>query len=349
MTVRQIPQPCDVIATRALDRGSADNLHGVVLVARRGEPPQSAATDLSNVVPFARPRRQDATVAFPLPAVSEDDRSLPLAAKLGIVGVLTCMAASLMLHGALLAMFWQEPKPMASIGIEVMTVDIIVGGTTAAGIAKDNGEQETQPVLASEQRAEDEPVADESRVATVMPLDVPVAAVETAPEEQRPELEAAVVESTASTEAIEKPPEQTEQPRPPVQTVQQAPERKRTAAPTEKKSVQKKQVASVTPTDAASGVGRGRSDRSSNYPGIVRAHLVRYKQSPNGARGNGVATVAFTLDGSGRVTSVRLVSGSGVAAFDQEAVAMARRASPFPPPDDGKGKNFTIPVRFEVR
>ncbi len=146
MTVRQIPQPSDVIATRAHDRASADNLQGVVLVARRGEPPQSAATDLSNVVPFARPRRQDATVAFPLPAVSEDERSLPLAAKLGIVGGLACIAASLMLHGALLAMFWQEPKPMASIGIEVMTVDIIVGGTTAAGIASDAGEQETQPV-----------------------------------------------------------------------------------------------------------------------------------------------------------------------------------------------------------
>ncbi len=92
-----------------------------------------------------------------------------------------------------------------------------------------------------------------------------------------------MVESPASTEAIEKPPEQIEQPRPQVQTEQRAPERKRTAAPTEKKSVQKKQVAAVTPTDAASGVGRGRSDRSSNYPGIVRAHLARYKQYPNGA------------------------------------------------------------------
>lgn len=349
MTLRQIPQPSDVIASRTHDRGGADNLHGVVLIARRGEPPQCAATDLSNVVPFARPRRQEAPVAFPLPAVSEDERSLPLAAKLGIVGGLACIAVSLMLHGALLAMFWQEPKPMASIGMEVMTVEITVGGTTAAGVAPTAGEQETQPVVPSEQRVEDEPVADESRVATVMPQEVPVAAVETAPEEQRPETEAAVVESPALAEPTEKPPEQTEQPRPQVQTVQQAPERKRTAAPTEKKAVQKKQVAAATPTDAASGVGRGRSDNSTNYNGIVAAHLARYKQYPSSARSagaQGVATVSFTIDGLGRLTSARVVGSSGIAAFDQEAVAMVRRASPFPPPKDGKVHDYTIPVRF---
>ncbi len=59
--------------------------------------------------------------------------------------------------------------------------------------------------------------------------------------------------------------------------------------------------------------------------------------------------MSFTIDSRGRVTSVRLASGSGIAAFDQEAVAMARRASPFPPPDDGMVRNFTIPVRFNVR
>jgi len=28
---------------------------------------------------------------------------------------------------------------------------------------------------------------------------------------------------------------------------------------------------------------------------------------------------------------------------------MARRASPFPAPPDGKGRNFTVPVRFNLR
>jgi protein TonB len=59
--------------------------------------------------------------------------------------------------------------------------------------------------------------------------------------------------------------------------------------------------------------------------------------------------VSFSIDGGGRVTAARLAGGSGNPAIDQEVVAMARRASPFPPPPDGKGRNFTVPVRFNLR
>ena len=101
---------------------------------------------------------------------------------------------------------------------------------------------------------------------------------------------------------------------------------------------------------AASAVGR--SDNSANYNGIVAAHLARYKQYPAAARSagaQGVATVSFSIDGGGRVTSARLAGSSGNPAIDQEVVAMARRASPFPAPPDGKGRNFTVPVRFNLR
>ena len=365
MTVRQLPQPSDVVAKRAQDRDNADNLHGAALVARRDEPVQSASTDLSNVVPFGRPRRQSTTIVFPLPAVSENDRSLPLAAKLGIVGSLACIAGSLMLHSALLAIFWQEPKPMASIGIEVMTVEITLGATTAAGLAPTPGEQEALAVAPSEQPPQDQPVTEQSRATTVMPQEVPVASVETTPEVKREEAppevqtvepqppETAVTESAASTQLAERPPERTEQPRPKqVTAAQTAPERKRIAAPTDKKTTQKKQHAAATPSTAASGIGRGRSDNSANYNGMVAAHLARYKQYPAAARSagtQGLATVSFTIDGSGRVTAARLARGSGNAAIDQEVVAMARRASPFPAPPDGRGRNFTVPVRFNLR
>lgn len=367
MTVKQLPQPSEVVATRAHDRDNVDNLHGVVLVARRDEPMQSAATDLSNIVPFARPRRQAAApVAFPLPAVSEDDRSLPLAAKLGIVAGLACIAVSLILHGGLLAIFWHAPKPMASIGIEVMTVEITLGATTAAGLAPTPGEQEALAVAPSEQPTQDEPVPEQSRAATVMPQEVPVAAVETAPEVKREEApaetqtvepqaqtaEMAVTETASVTRQDETPPEHTEQPRPQVTTAQTAPERKRIAAPTDKKTTQKKQHAAATPTTAASGIGRGRSDNSANYNGTVAAHLARYKQYPASARSSGaqgIATVSFSIDGGGRVTSARLARGSGNPAIDQEVVAMVRRASPFPAPPDGRARNFTVPVRFNLR
>jgi TonB family protein len=259
--------------------------HDIVLVARRDAPSQSAATDLSNVVPFARRRAVD--VDFPLASVTAADRPARSAPDLGGFWRCALLAGSLVLHGLLLLMFWQEARPLASIGVESMSVEITLGASHAAGLAPQSGEQEA--VETTEQQA---PVT-----------------------EQKP---------------------------------QQEDERTRTDAPIEKKIEQKEQVAAA-PTDSASGVGRGRSDATSNYGGMVAAHLQRYKRYPAAARNaksRGVATVSFTIDESGRVTSVGLAQTSGVGAFDQEVVAMVRRASPFPRPPDRRSRDFTVPVRF---
>ncbi len=253
---------------------------------------------------------------------------------------------------------------MASIGIEVMTVEITLGATTAAGLAPTPSEQEAQAAAPSEERPEEEPTTEQSRVATVMPQEVPVAAQETAPElkpqetppeaqpdELKPQEQQATL-AEAAAQPTEKPAEQTQPTRPQVRAVQKAPERKRIAAPTDKNAAQKKQRAAAVASDAASGIGRGRSDNSANYNGTVAAHLARYKQYPAAARSagsQGVATVSFAIDGGGRVTSARLAGSSGNPAIDQEVVAMARRASPFPAPPDGRGRNFTVPVRFNLR
>ena len=83
-------------------------------------------------------------------------------------------------------------------------------------------------------------------------------------------------------------------------------------------------------------------------PRILRA-TSSTRPAARSAGSQGVATVSFSIDGGGRVTSARLAGGSGNPAIDQEVVAMARRASPFPAPPDGKGRNFTVPVRFNLR
>jgi protein TonB len=62
-----------------------------------------------------------------------------------------------------------------------------------------------------------------------------------------------------------------------------------------------------------------------------------------------VATISFGIDGGGRVTSVRIVRGTGVASLDQEAQAMPHRASPFPAPPGGRPMTFTVPVSFLMR
>jgi TonB family protein len=54
------------------------------------------------------------------------------------------------------------------------------------------------------------------------------------------------------------------------------------------------------------------------------------------------------LDGSGRVTSSSVVRSTGAAILDQELAAMARRASPFPPPPGGRAVSFTVPIGFRL-
>jgi protein TonB len=267
-------------------------------------------------------------------------------------------------HGALLAAAWQEPAPMASIGVEVMTIEITLGATTAAGLAPTPGESEAQPVAPAEVSKADEEVAQQSKLATVLPQEVPVAAQEAAPElkpqEPQPVEPQVTISETARVEVPtppveDKPPEpvtpEIQKPLPPVQTQQRAPEPRRVAAPTAKKSSQK-QRAAAAPSNPASGVGRGRSDSMANYNGMGAAHLARPKRYPADAQragSPGAASVSFSIDGGGRVTSVRLARGSGTPSIDQEVVAMVRRASPFPAPPDGRGKSFTVPVRFNIR
>ena len=348
-----------MVAPRAQDQGSAD-LHGAALIARRDEPLRSEATDLSNVIPFTRTRRPGAVHPFPLPSIAGHQRPAPHGTKIWIGVSVACFAASLALHSLLLAMFWHEPQPMPSIGVEVMTIDIVIGATAAAGAAPSPGEQEAQVATPSEQPAQEEPVAEQqSRVATALPQEVPVAAQETAPEAKPQEAptEAQAVDPTLQEEtevavaevpAATQPTERAEQPRPQVRAVQKALERKRIEAPTEKKAAKKKQ-ANTQRANPANNVGIGRSDRSiDQYKSLVAAHLQRHKQYPSGARGAGMATVSFSLDGNGRVTSARLAGSSGNPAFDQEVVAMARRASPFPRHPEGKPNNFTVSVRFQM-
>ncbi len=104
-------------------------------------------------------------------------------------------------------------------------------------------------------------------------------------------------------------------------------------------------AAPSTPSSPSSGVGPGRSDADSNYPGRVYAHLARYQRAPSDG-GQGVARVTISLDGNGRVLGVRLTQSSGNAGYDQEAQALVRRASPLPPPPAAKPLTLGWSVRF---
>jgi protein TonB len=100
---------------------------------------------------------------------------------------------------------------------------------------------------------------------------------------------------------------------------------------------------------AAPAEGMASSMSPATWRGALMAHLNRHKRFPSGAAGTGVATVAFTIDRSGRVLSARLVRSSGDPALDAEAASLPRRASPVPapPPNVGGGSiTLAVPVRF---
>jgi len=141
------------------------------------------------------------------------------------------------------------------------------------------------------------------------------------------------------------------------------PEKKRERQ--KKKSSASHRTAAADPSQAAASASHGRagaggrlqsggSANVSSYQARVLAHLQRYKSYPDAARSGGirgVATVRFSLSASGSVISASLAHGSGASVLDQAAVAMVRRASPFPPvpPELGSSRmDFVAPIRFDL-
>jgi colicin import membrane protein len=225
------------------------------------------------------------------------------------------LVLSLALHGILYAAFWEQPRPLASVGIEAITVDLVLGANTEAGLATTPGENELQAAAPAEEvKPNDEQVEQQERATEVRP-ETPVAETETKPDEA-------------------------------IEVTEEQPVQKKEATP------QPKQTSAGAPSNTASGIGRGRSDADTNYRGQVAAHLTRHKQYPPAARRNsdqGTASVSFTIDGSGRVTAASLVRGSGHISLDHEVEAMVRRASPFPAPPGRRPMSFTVPITFKLQ
>jgi len=97
------------------------------------------------------------------------------------------------------------------------------------------------------------------------------------------------------------------------------------------------------------------SDVARTWKTQLVAALLRNKRYPESARSRGeqgVAQVFFSLDRQGRLLESRLVRSSGAASLDEEALALLRRAQPFPaPPPDWPGEHvdLNVPIRFNLK
>jgi protein TonB len=82
-------------------------------------------------------------------------------------------------------------------------------------------------------------------------------------------------------------------------------------------------------------------ERNKRYPAVAQSR-----------REQGVAQVFFSLDRQGRVINSRIARSSGANALDEEALALLRRAQPFPAPPrelPGERVDLTVPIRFNLR
>lgn len=89
---------------------------------------------------------------------------------------------------------------------------------------------------------------------------------------------------------------------------------------------------------------------SNAYDALVFGHLQRFKRYPRGARGaHGTVVVRFELNRKGDVIASRVTRSSGNRVLDREALAILRRANPFPPfpaAKPGEQDGWIAPVTF---
>src|SRR5262245_37837191 len=115
-------------------RAVAD-LHDVV--ARQRSPdaaPSAYVSEPSNVVPFWRPRHDSAAGTAPPIGIAPRDRPAPVA-SIGRRRIGGLLVGSLLVHGAIFFALTREPTPTDSMGEDAISVEIVVGANTAAGVA----------------------------------------------------------------------------------------------------------------------------------------------------------------------------------------------------------------------
>lgn len=111
----------------------------------------------------------------------------------------------------------------------------------------------------------------------------------------------------------------------------------------------------------ATGGSGGKNTKASgrhlatNYAGKVRRKVLRKQRYPKQSlrrREKGTATIRFRVSANGRMSGLALVRSSGKPRLDKEALAMARRAAPFPAFPQGMSRaprTITLPIRFVPR
>lgn len=121
----------------------------------------------------------------------------------------------------------------------------------------------------------------------------------------------------------------------------------RTAAPAAREN--RRPAASAPAAAPSRAASAGEQEQ---YARRLARHVERYKRYPAAAarqRITGVTSLSITINRSGGLVAARVASGSGHSVLDEEALAIARRAAPYPRPPENIGDrnfSFTVALRF---
>ena len=111
-------------------------------------------------------------------------------------------------------------------------------------------------------------------------------------------------------------------------------------------------AAPVQPSQMAAPVQQASVEATGAWRSALAAWLQEHRTYPEAARRGGVegrVVVRFTMDDTGVVTAVVLVSGSGSTVLDEAAQALLRGAHlPPPPPPAPEHLSVTLPVRYSL-
>jgi protein TonB len=261
-----------------------------------------------------------------------------------------CGAVIVLAHGGLAAgiVNWGEPieGTGAAAGIVIEFAPVPVAPATVRSDVRPGPEQDLveNPPTQAVQSLEEKQKVEETREAK---LDSKVEEkVDTKPvEEPPPEVKPAPN------------PEVAVQPPPPQEVKEEAPA-PRQATPlmvATAPDVVADREASIPAAPRAGEPNPHDSEPARNWMSQLKAAMLRNKRYPDSARSRGEqgsAQVFFSLDRQGRLIESRVVRSSGVAALDEEALAMLRRAQPFPPPPPewpGDRVTLVVPIRFNLK
>jgi protein TonB len=112
-------------------------------------------------------------------------------------------------------------------------------------------------------------------------------------------------------------------------------------------------ISAVAAAPQQGSLSRNDSSSLPRWTSRISTLLERNKRYPKAAREHresGVVQVSFTIDREGRLLSSNVKKSSGHGLLDEEAIAILKRAQPFPPvPAEVPGQtiSMTIPIRFD--